>query len=138
MFENRQLFVFEGKCRRFWNSSEWSVNMWTTNFCRSFSKNILFHINSRLSKIRSVHTYVIPRTVYFGWICSVLPCCMHKSMIHNDWGKIPSQLHSKTISLLFLQSLHNVILWYWAFGKCDFLCSSLFSRKTDVMSDQQT
>ena len=27
-------------------------------------------MNSRLSKVRSVHiTYVMPRTVYFGWIC---------------------------------------------------------------------
>ena len=29
-------------------------------------------MSSRLSKIRSVHTYVMPRTVYFGWICSNL------------------------------------------------------------------
>ena len=26
-------------------------------------------MKGRLSKIRSVNTYVIPRTVYFGWIC---------------------------------------------------------------------
>ena len=26
-------------------------------------------MSSRLSKTRSVHTYFIPRTVYFGWIC---------------------------------------------------------------------
>ena len=47
-----------------------SVKMWTTSFYWSFSKNILFYMSSRLSKIRSVHTYVMPRTVYFGWICS--------------------------------------------------------------------
>jgi len=47
-----------------------SVKMWTKNFYKSFSKNMLLHMSSRLSKIRSVHTYVIPRTVYFGWICS--------------------------------------------------------------------
>ena len=35
------------------------------------SKNILFYMSFRLSKIRSVHTYVIPRTVYFGWICNL-------------------------------------------------------------------
>ena len=34
-----------------------------------FFKNVLLYISSRLSKIRSVHTYVMPRTVYFGWIC---------------------------------------------------------------------
>ena len=27
-------------------------------------------MSSRLTKIRSVHTYVMLRTVYFGWICS--------------------------------------------------------------------
>ena len=27
-------------------------------------------MSSQLSKIRSVHTYVMPRTVYFGWICT--------------------------------------------------------------------
>ena len=39
------------------------------NFYKSFSKNILLYMSRRLSKIRSVHTYVMPRTVYFGWIC---------------------------------------------------------------------
>ena len=43
--------------------------MWTTNFSKIFSKNILFYMSSRLSKIRSVHTYVMTWTVYFGWIC---------------------------------------------------------------------
>ena len=43
--------------------------MQTTNFYMSFSKNILLYMSSRLSKIRSVHTYVMPRTVYFGGIC---------------------------------------------------------------------
>ena len=33
-------------------------------------KNILLYVSSRLSKIRSVHTYIMPRTVYFGWICN--------------------------------------------------------------------
>ena len=47
-----------------------SVKMWTTNFYRSFWKNILLYMSSRLSKIRSEHTYVMPRTVYFGWICT--------------------------------------------------------------------
>ena len=28
-------------------------------------------MSSRLSKILSVHTYVMPRTVYFGWICTL-------------------------------------------------------------------
>ena len=31
-------------------------------------------MSSRLSKIHSVHTYVMPRTVYFGWICTWVFC----------------------------------------------------------------
>ena len=43
-----------------------SVKMWTTTFYKSFSNNILLNMSRRLSKIRSVHTYAMPRTVYFG------------------------------------------------------------------------
>ena len=46
-----------------------SLKMWNTNFYESFSKSILLYMSSRLSKICSVHTFAIPRTVYFGWIC---------------------------------------------------------------------
>ena len=46
-----------------------SVKMLTTNFYKSFSKNILLYMSIRLSKIRTVHTYAMHRTVYFGWIC---------------------------------------------------------------------
>ena len=97
MFEKRQIAAIEGKCRRFWNSSEclkaqcsannWSI--WTqkvakeayrcvTTFYRSSFKNILLYKNIRLSKIRSVRTYVmpgrfilvesVPRT-FFYWNC---------------------------------------------------------------------
>ena len=89
MFGNRQIAVIEGKCRRFRNSFEcsntycaannrpiWtqkvpkkSVKMWTTIFYKTFFKNILLYMNGRLSKTRAVHTYVMPRTVYFDWIC---------------------------------------------------------------------
>ena len=74
MFENRQIAAIEAKCRRFWNSSEClnangakrSVKMWTTIFSKSFFKNILLCMQGRQSKIRSLHTYVMPRTIYFG------------------------------------------------------------------------
>ena len=46
-----------------------SPKTWTTNFYKSSFKNIFLYMNSRLSKIRSVHKYAMPRTVYFGWIC---------------------------------------------------------------------
>ena len=61
-----------------------SVKMWTTNFHKSYNKNILLYTNVGLSKIRSVHTYVMTRTVYFDWICrwpaykefwNILMCC---------------------------------------------------------------
>ena len=35
----------------------------------SFFKKKLLYMNVRVSKIRSVHTYVMTRTVYFDWIC---------------------------------------------------------------------
>ena len=37
------------------------VKMWITNF----------YMNGWLSKIRSVQTYVMTRTVYFDWICTL-------------------------------------------------------------------
>ena len=46
-----------------------SVKICTTIFCKTSFKNILLYMNGRLSKIRSVHTHAIHRTVYFGWIC---------------------------------------------------------------------
>ena len=59
----------------------------------SFSKNILLYMSSRLLKIRSVHTYVIPRTVYFGWICMIEKILMDATseIVHGD-GKIRFRL----------------------------------------------
>ena len=34
-----------------------------------FFKNILLYMNSRVSKIRSLHMYVLNRTVFFDWVC---------------------------------------------------------------------
>ena len=45
-----------------------------------FFKNILLYMSSRLSKLRSVHMYVMPWTVYFGWICST------KTMLVSFWS----------------------------------------------------
>ena len=39
-------------------------------------------MSSRLSKVRSVHTYVMHRTVYFGWICTYLKNFTWMSMFH--------------------------------------------------------
>ena len=35
--------------------------MWATNVYKIFSKKFLLYMSSRLSKIRSVYTYVMPR-----------------------------------------------------------------------------
>ena len=91
MLENRQLAVFKGKCRQFRNSSEcfkthcgannWPI--WTQKVPKEAQRRGLqasirlfpkifwytWTLNSRLSKMRSLHTYVMPRTVNFGWIC---------------------------------------------------------------------
>ena len=53
---------FDAKC------AKRSLEIGTTNFYKSFFKNGFFYMSSRLWKIRSVHTYVMPQTVYFGWI----------------------------------------------------------------------
>ena len=47
-----------------------SVKMWAINFCLIFSKNILLYRSRRWSKIRSVHTYAMPCTVFIGCICT--------------------------------------------------------------------
>ena len=62
-----------------------SVKMWTTSFFKSFSKNILLYMSSRLSKIRSIHTYVMPRTVYFGWICRATDIKIYLVFLQNLW-----------------------------------------------------
>ena len=49
-----------------------SVKMWTANFYKNVFKNILLYMNGRLSKTHSVHTYVIPRTVYFDCFCTII------------------------------------------------------------------
>ena len=97
MFENRQLTVFEEKCHWFRNSSKClkthcAVNnwpIWTQKVPKEakrcglqasrwgFFKNLLSYMKSRLSKTRSVHMYVMPRTVYFDWICTGCSSLQH-------------------------------------------------------------
>ena len=68
MLENGQIAVFEGKCRRFRILPKvlsltvprmYRIKMRATNFYNSFVKNILLHMKEGLSKIHSVHTFVI-------------------------------------------------------------------------------
>ena len=47
-----------------------SIEMWIKYFYKSVFKIILLCMNSWLSKNRSVHSYVMPRTIYLDWICT--------------------------------------------------------------------
>ena len=58
--------------------------MRTTNFSKSFFKHILLHMKGRMSKIRSLHTHVIPRTVYFDWICTFM---IKKALPYNKYDR---------------------------------------------------
>ena len=48
------------------------VKMWALNFYKRLLKNIFLYINGRSSKISSVHTYVMTRTVYFDCSCTMV------------------------------------------------------------------
>ena len=83
-----------------------SVTIWTTNFYESFSKSILLYMNGQLSKIRLVHTYIIPRTVYFDWIC--IPSADSFLRILNWW--MCSKLIFLLVLVLFLFLLLLIII----------------------------
>ena len=72
-----------------------SVKMWTINFYKIFFKNIFLYMNSQLSKIRSVHTYFMTRTVYFDWICIQYSHC----------------ITDNTLFMLSLCLMYSIILW---------------------------
>ena len=62
-----------------------SVKMRTRNFYKSFFKNVLLYMNGQLSKIPSVHMYVLPRTVYFDWICIFLSPAQNSQVRFLSW-----------------------------------------------------
>ena len=50
-----------------------SVKMWTANFYKSFfQKCFVVHEQSAVENLFITCTYVMPRTVYFSWICILL------------------------------------------------------------------
>ena len=86
--------------------------MSTISFYKTFFKNILLYMSSRLSKIRLVHTHVMARTVYFGWICMSNRMFSRLSiMIHWDWKnkKILNLLHVFS----YLKRLHCFKTWFF-------------------------
>ena len=54
-------------------------------------------MSSRLSKFRSVHTYVMLQTVYFGWICTVCHWCQK---LGSWWKFEPNWLKMAKIAVL--------------------------------------
>ena len=110
-----------------------SVKMWTTSFCQSFSKNILLYMCSRLSKIRSGH--VMPRTVYFGWICISNCTCFseatrkwrkkhHKYFLVHFWNR----KHLLKIVFIILQyfNLDNLKAFRWPWQLCLTVVNQIF------------
>ena len=82
--------------------------MWSKNFYRSFFKNIFLYMSSRLSKIRPEHTYAMPRTVYFGWICKAFVYlysffCTRYSLMY----KLTSKLLCINLQLV-IYSIHSI------------------------------
>ena len=132
MLKNRQIAPIEGKCRQFRNSSDYlkthcaasfwpiwtqkgakrSVKMRATNLCKSLFKNIVLCMNGSLSKNRSVHSYVVPRTVYFDWICITLTCILFK----RTSDLLPGYLWTQsTLNWCWIKHYLNVSfgLWHW-------------------------
>ena len=58
-----------------------SVKMWHSNFYKNFVKIILLYMNSGLSNIRSLHTYVMHRIFYFERYCILSNNVFDRNMI---------------------------------------------------------
>ena len=83
--------------------------MWTTNFYKSFSKNILlYNMSSRLWKIDSVHTNAMPRTVYFGWICTFKIHFFRQYLLFNLFSVFLSLFSNLQILLVWTIFLHTI------------------------------
>ena len=154
MFENRQIALIEGKCRRFRNSSgclktrcadldaqraKRSVKMWTTTFYKSFFKNILLFMRSQLSKTRSVHTYAMPRTVYFGWICT-RDLYLPENFRDQVWYQMPT-IH-RIVNFVLLVHIYHIhdqedkireIKLYFEYPVCIPYCPGFDSRQHNLM-----
>ena len=97
------------KIYQFWRKRyQKSVKIGTTNFYKNFFKDILFYMSSRLSKIRSVHTYVMPRTAYFAWICRLWQ--NDELIMLEIW--IVAQIRA-----FFTKSFKSLILKAWSVSK---------------------
>ena len=102
---------------------KWSVKLWITIFYRTFFKNRLFYMNGRLSKICSVHTYVMTRKVYFDRICIIIL----DHMILKQLTRTPR--HEKYLNCInpFSRSKENLKINIWIT-----LCSIHFNSWTVI------
>ena len=95
-FDSNDLSIFKHTSNTHCVSNKWPIwtqkvqkeayiEMWTTNFCNSFFKNIFLYIIDWLSKIRLVHTYVIHRKV-----------CLIGSVYHLKFCRVSGIRRNKT------------------------------------------
>ena len=99
-----------------------SVKKWTSNFYKSFFKRKFLYKNSRLSKIRLVHKYVMIWTVYYDWICifenyekglTSLPSLVTKPMQDaNLNGLFISAKSVYSLFSIFTEKAFFLIPWY--------------------------
>ena len=70
-----QMFKDSLGCEKFTNldakGAKSSIKIWSVNYYKSLFENIQLHLKGQQSKIRSVYTFALTRTVYFDWICIV-------------------------------------------------------------------
>ena len=103
-FDSNDLSIFKHTSNTHCVSNKWPIwtqkvqkeayiEMWTTNFCNSFFKNIFLYIIDWLSKIRLVHTYVIHRKV-----------CLIGSVYHLKFCRVSGIRRNKT-------------KWIWIFDR---------------------
>ena len=83
-----------------------SVKIWNTTFYKCFFKNISLYISSRLSKIRSVHTYLIPRPGRFILVESVVE---PRNSVWQNSAKPRISAHFSIANLEFYQKVTSKI-----------------------------
>ena len=95
-------------------------------------------MSSRLSKIRSVHMYVMPWTVYFGWICiSLTKFHVFLSRVHACLYFITPNGHGlKSIDLVCMKKLDSKVNIIPIIAKADTINKAELSRfKSKIMSE---
>ena len=104
------------------------------NFYKRFFKNVLLYMNGRLSKIRSIHTYVIPRTVYFDWICITLFYC---EVLLKEQLRLFLLIRQIIWSLYFFQFHEQLICYVKQLTTKHSLSASLSSLLTESRSSSE-